>query len=81
MPSIARRLERICSVEEPSRYAVVLHQSAPLDLEIIIGRAQIVAFFRRKWDRELDYRLIKELGTFQDNRRKTAKTRVWSESA
>jgi len=36
--------------------------------EFIIGREQIVAFLRRKWDRELDYRLIKELWTFQDNR-------------
>ena len=36
--------------------------------EFIIGREQIVAFLRRKWDRELDCRLIKELWTFQDNR-------------
>ena len=27
-----------------------------------------VAFLRRKWNRELDYRLIKELWAFQDNR-------------
>ena len=26
--------------------------------EFIAGREQIVAFLRRKWDRELDYRLI-----------------------
>ena len=36
--------------------------------EFIVGREQIVAFLRRKWDRELDYRLIKELWAFQDNR-------------
>jgi len=36
--------------------------------EFIAGREQIVAFLRRKWDRELDYRLIKELWAFQDNR-------------
>ncbi|HZO37875.1 MAG TPA: nuclear transport factor 2 family protein [Methylomirabilota bacterium] len=36
--------------------------------EFIIGREQIVAFLRRKWDRELDYRLIKELWIFQDTR-------------
>lgn len=29
--------------------------------EFLEGRAQIVAFLRRKWARELDYRLIKEL--------------------
>jgi nuclear transport factor 2 (NTF2) superfamily protein len=30
--------------------------------------AEIEAFLRRKWARELDYRLIKELWTFADNR-------------
>jgi nuclear transport factor 2 (NTF2) superfamily protein len=32
------------------------------------GRAQIVEFLTRKWARELDYRLIKELWAFTDNR-------------
>ena len=32
------------------------------------GRAEIVAFLTRKWARELDYRLIKELWTFTGNR-------------
>jgi nuclear transport factor 2 (NTF2) superfamily protein len=32
------------------------------------GREQIVEFLQRKWARELDYRLIKELWTFADNR-------------
>jgi hypothetical protein len=32
------------------------------------GRAQIVAFLSRKWVRELDYRLIKELWAFRENR-------------
>lgn len=32
------------------------------------GRAEIVAFLNRKWSRELDYRLIKELWAFHDNR-------------
>lgn len=32
------------------------------------GRAQIVEFLTRKWSRELDYRLIKELWAFEDNR-------------
>jgi nuclear transport factor 2 (NTF2) superfamily protein len=36
--------------------------------EFIVGREQIVAFLRRKWARELDYRLIKELWAFQDHR-------------
>jgi uncharacterized protein len=36
--------------------------------EFFQGRAAIVAFLTRKWARELDYRLIKELWAFTDNR-------------
>ncbi|WP_340115976.1 nuclear transport factor 2 family protein [Pelagibius sp. 7325] len=36
--------------------------------EFPVGRAQIVEFLTRKWARELDYRLIKELWTFAGNR-------------
>jgi uncharacterized protein len=36
--------------------------------EFATGRAQIVAFLSRKWAKELDYRLIKELWAFADNR-------------
>lgn len=36
--------------------------------EFIHGRAEIVAFLRRKWDRELDYRLVKELWAFHGDR-------------
>jgi len=33
-----------------------------------LGREQIVEFLKRKWERELDYRLIKELWTWSGNR-------------
>jgi nuclear transport factor 2 (NTF2) superfamily protein len=36
--------------------------------EFITGREQIVAFLTRKWNKELDYRLIKELWSFEGNR-------------
>lgn len=36
--------------------------------EFIQGRSEIVAFLTRKWNRELDYRLIKELWAFHENR-------------
>lgn len=36
--------------------------------EFIHGRDEIVAFLIRKWTRELDYRLIKELWAFTDHR-------------
>ena len=36
--------------------------------EFIRGRPEIVAFLTRKWARELDYRLIKEIWAFNGNR-------------
>lgn len=36
--------------------------------EFLRGRAEVVAFLRRKWARELDYRLRKELWAFTGNR-------------
>ena len=36
--------------------------------EFLVGRPAIVALLTRKWSRELDYRLVKELWAFKDNR-------------
>ena len=36
--------------------------------EFITGRGEILAFLKRKWARELDYRLIKEVWAVTDNR-------------
>jgi nuclear transport factor 2 (NTF2) superfamily protein len=36
--------------------------------EFLSGRDAIIQFLTRKWNKELDYRLIKELWTFQGNR-------------
>jgi nuclear transport factor 2 (NTF2) superfamily protein len=36
--------------------------------EFLDGRDEIVAFLTRKWTRELEYRLIKELWSFDGNR-------------
>jgi nuclear transport factor 2 (NTF2) superfamily protein len=36
--------------------------------EFLNGRDEIVAFLKRKWTEELDYRLIKELWAFEENR-------------
>jgi nuclear transport factor 2 (NTF2) superfamily protein len=36
--------------------------------EFIQGRAAIIHFLKRKWNKELDYRLIKELWTFEGTR-------------
>lgn len=37
-------------------------------VEFTTSRAEIVGLLTRKWQRELDYRLIKELWAFTDNR-------------
>ncbi len=36
--------------------------------EFVNGRQEIVAFLTRKWSKELDYRLIKELWAFTEDR-------------
>jgi nuclear transport factor 2 (NTF2) superfamily protein len=36
--------------------------------EFVNGREAIVAFLKRKWTKELDYRLIKEVWAFHENR-------------
>lgn len=36
--------------------------------EFLRGRAEIKAFLKRKWAKELDYRLKKDLWAFRDNR-------------
>lgn len=36
--------------------------------EFLNGRQEIIEFLRRKWTKELDYRLIKELWAYEGNR-------------
>lgn len=36
--------------------------------DFLCGRAEVVEFLKRKWDRELDYKLKKELWGFRENR-------------
>ena len=36
--------------------------------EFLVGRDAIVGFLREKWNRELDYRLIKKLWAYHENR-------------
>jgi nuclear transport factor 2 (NTF2) superfamily protein len=36
--------------------------------EFITGRTEIIPFLKLKWNKELDYRLIKELWGFRENR-------------
>ena len=49
--------------------------------EFLSGREEIIQFLQRKWARELDYRLIKELWTFKDNRIAVRFANEWHDDA
>ena len=65
-----RGAENLWNTRDPER--VVLGYSADSRwrnrAEFVNGSQQILAFLRRKWSKELDYRLIKELWAFDGNR-------------
>lgn len=65
-----RLAEDAWNTREPERVAQAYSEESRWRnrAEFVSGRAEIVAFLRRKWTRELDYRLIKELWTYADNR-------------
>jgi nuclear transport factor 2 (NTF2) superfamily protein len=49
--------------------------------EFLRGRAEIAAFLSRKWAKETDYRLIKELWGFRDNRMAVRFAYEWHDGA
>ena len=49
--------------------------------EFLVGREAIVHFLRRKWEKELDYRLIKELWVWQGNRIAVRFAYEWHDSS
>lgn len=49
--------------------------------EIFTGREAITKFLRRKWDKELDYRLIKELWSFHEKRIAVRFAYEWHDSS
>ncbi|MDD9720863.1 DUF1348 family protein [Sulfitobacter sp. PR48] len=55
---------------DPARVALAYTQGSRWRnrVEFPVGRAEIEAFLTRKWARELEYRLIKELWAFAGNR-------------
>ena len=55
---------------DPQRVALVYTEDSQWRnrSEFPVGRAQIIEFLTRKWAKELDYRLIKELWAFGGNR-------------
>ena len=65
-----RLAEDAWNAREPERVALAYSPESVWRnrSEFLAGRDAIVAFLRRKWAKELDYRLIKELWTFAENR-------------
>ena len=61
-----RLAEDAWNTREPERVALAYSVDSAWRnrAEFLSGREEIVRFLRRKWDRELDYRLIKELWAF-----------------
>ena len=49
--------------------------------EFFTGRDAIKEFLARKWKKELDYRLMKELWTYTDNRRSVRFEYEWHDEA
>jgi len=65
-----RLAEDAWNTREPERVALAYTPDSVWRnrAEFLSGREQIVQFLKRKWAKELDYRLIKELWTFGGNR-------------
>ena len=65
-----RAAEDAWNTREPVRVAQAYTEDSQWRnrAEFLHGRIAIAAFLTRKWQRELDYRLIKELWAFHDNR-------------
>ncbi|AZK92801.1 MULTISPECIES: nuclear transport factor 2 family protein [Streptomyces] len=66
----ARLAEDAWNSRDPARVALAYTQDSRWRnrAEFITGRAEIVAFLTRKWQRELDYRLIKEVWAYEARR-------------
>ena len=65
-----RMAENAWNTRDPERVALAYTEDSRWRnrAEFFTGRAEIIAFLRRKWSRELDYRLIKELWAFHLDR-------------
>jgi uncharacterized protein len=66
----ARMAEDAWNSRDPARVALAYTETSKWRnrAEFFEGRAAIEAFLTRKWQRELDYRLIKEVWAFTANR-------------
>jgi nuclear transport factor 2 (NTF2) superfamily protein len=66
----ARMAEDAWNSRDPEKVALAYTEDSEWRnrAEFFRGRAAIAEFLRRKWAREIEYRLIKEVWAFKDNR-------------
>jgi nuclear transport factor 2 (NTF2) superfamily protein len=62
--------ENLWNTRDPERVAAAYTEDTQWRnrTEFLNGRADVVEFLKRKWERELDYKLKKELWGFRNNR-------------
>ena len=79
----ARMAEDAWNSRDPARVALAYAEDSRWRnrAEFITGRAEIEAFLTRKWARELDYRLIKEVWGFRLNRMAVRFAYEWRDDA
>jgi uncharacterized protein len=65
----ARMAEDAWNTRDPDKVILVYTEDTQWRnrAEFPVGRAQVHEFLQRKWTKELDYRLIKEVWAFTDN--------------
>ena len=66
----ARMAENAWNMQDPEKVSLAYTEDSRWRnrSEFLYGRDEIIAFLKRKWAREHDYRLIKELWAYTDNR-------------
>jgi nuclear transport factor 2 (NTF2) superfamily protein len=79
----ARGAENAWNTREPGRVALAYTTDSRWRnrSEFFQGRAAIAEFLTRKWARELEYRLIKEVWAFTDNRIAARFAYEWHDAA
>jgi nuclear transport factor 2 (NTF2) superfamily protein len=79
----ARLAEDAWNSRDPERVALAYTPDSEWRnrAEFIRGRAEIIAFLTRKWAREHDYRLIKEIWCFRENRMAVRFAYEWHDAA
>jgi uncharacterized protein len=79
----ARMAEDAWNSRDPARVALAYTADSQWRnrAEFLTGREAIVAFLTRKWAREQDYRLIKEVWAFRENRIAVRFAYEWQDGA